>query len=639
MRRRRSLIRRRPGASPTAPGSLRGAGRRRRRRTPWSPRPGPRSRSCRAGSARRTATGRGWRRSPPACCLARAEARTPAPRRRPAAATATATAADVRRDDGGGAGGGSPETTVGVPSGAVVSAARARRADHLARTRRPLRGLLGQRAPQHVVQLGRQPRRASVVDGGGSKRCAHSVATSVSRRNGARPVSASKSTQPNEYTSERRRRLGPVEQLGRDVVHRADPVAGRGARVASAEVLARAEVGQPGVLVLEQDVRGLDVAVHDAARVGSVERGGDLARAGSARPAARARPSRAGARRGRRRRPSACSGTAARRPRRPRRSGSRSGVRARPAAATRARSATRTRSRRQRRRDQLQRHGAPEPACASPGRRPPCRRARLRLRSGGRRTRRPSRSSELTDADRPGLERDFDELRPLRVVRQLADAEALEEVAQVGLHARHAQRDLVGDLPGWRPAWRTGCPPCRDGTGRSARRAASAQRLGRGRAGRRARARSAVTLAGRVVERAAWRRRGPCRRRAARFSPCRRSPLRNVPLRRQPMVGEHPMRADALELGVQARDLLVVREHEVAPASRRSSPPSERRIRWPSSAPARNGSPARSASSRLQLGRRGTCIVAAIPGSRRSIPGCGRRALRASEERAPATGQ
>ncbi len=145
------------------------------------------------GTGVATLPARGW--------SARVNANASAPAAMTTATTATATAADVRRDDGGGAGGGSPETTVGVPSGAVVSAARAARITSPALAGRCAGSLASARRSTSSSSAG-SPGRASVVDGGGSKRCAHSVATSVSRRNGARPVSASKSTQPNEYTSD-----------------------------------------------------------------------------------------------------------------------------------------------------------------------------------------------------------------------------------------------------------------------------------------------------------------------------------------------------------------------------------------------------------------------------------------------------
>ena len=66
------------------------------------------------------------------------------------------------------------------------------------------------------------------------------------------------------------------------VVERADEVAGgRGAGAVAVERLDEPEVGQVGVLLValagQQDVAGLDVAVDEAAAVGGVERGGDLA--------------------------------------------------------------------------------------------------------------------------------------------------------------------------------------------------------------------------------------------------------------------------------------------------------------------------------------------------------------------------
>ena len=66
-----------------------------------------------------------------------------------------------------------------------------------------------------------------------------------------------------------------ADLLGREVVERADHLAGVGRR--AAELLGDAEVGQVRVVVLvEQDVGRLHVAVHEPAPVRGVEGAGDL---------------------------------------------------------------------------------------------------------------------------------------------------------------------------------------------------------------------------------------------------------------------------------------------------------------------------------------------------------------------------
>ena len=68
-----------------------------------------------------------------------------------------------------------------------------------------------------------------------------------------------------------------ADLLGRDVVERADPVAGLGRPGRGERVLGEPEVGQIHVLLgAEQDVRGLDVAVDEPRRVRGVECRADL---------------------------------------------------------------------------------------------------------------------------------------------------------------------------------------------------------------------------------------------------------------------------------------------------------------------------------------------------------------------------
>ena len=66
------------------------------------------------------------------------------------------------------------------------------------------------------------------------------------------------------------------ELLGRHEVGGADPVAGGGQAGVGPHRLGEAEVGEVGVLAVEQDVGRLDVAVHEPDGVRGVERGADL---------------------------------------------------------------------------------------------------------------------------------------------------------------------------------------------------------------------------------------------------------------------------------------------------------------------------------------------------------------------------
>jgi hypothetical protein len=70
-----------------------------------------------------------------------------------------------------------------------------------------------------------------------------------------------------------------ADLLGRDEAERPDPAAGPAeARAGRGLALGQAEVREVGVVLgAEQDVRGLDVAVHEPVRVRGVERAADLA--------------------------------------------------------------------------------------------------------------------------------------------------------------------------------------------------------------------------------------------------------------------------------------------------------------------------------------------------------------------------
>ncbi len=133
---------------------------------------------------------------------------------------------------------------------------------------------------------------------------------------------------------------GPVaraaDALGRDVVERPHDLAGAGEVAAGVERLHEPEVGQVGVVGRgDEHVRGLDVAVHEPARVRGVQRRADL-RDDRRRPrAAPAAPATAGPRRRR----AASTATASPRSRPRRTPAARSGDRATPPSATRRRSA------------------------------------------------------------------------------------------------------------------------------------------------------------------------------------------------------------------------------------------------------------------------------------------------------------
>ena len=105
--------------------------------------------------------------------------------------------------------------------------------------------------------------------------CAHSVSASLSRRNAGRAGEAL-----IEHARQRVLVAAGVDALagdllGGEVVERAHEPAGVGRH--AAELLAHAEVGQVGVVVVvDQDVGRLDVAVHERGPVRRVERARDL---------------------------------------------------------------------------------------------------------------------------------------------------------------------------------------------------------------------------------------------------------------------------------------------------------------------------------------------------------------------------
>ena len=147
----------------------------------------------------------------------------------------------------------------------------ARRAQRLPRARRPLSGLLGQHPPQHVVERVREARA-----GVGRRRRRLEAMRPQRRDLGVARERDAAGERLEQHAAERidvggGRRGRAVQQLGRDVVDGADPAAGRRAGVARGQVLAGAEVRQPRVIAVEQDVRGLDVAMDDAALMSGVQ--------------------------------------------------------------------------------------------------------------------------------------------------------------------------------------------------------------------------------------------------------------------------------------------------------------------------------------------------------------------------------
>src|SRR4051794_38523745 len=176
-------------------------------------------------------------------------------------------------------------------------------------------------------------------------------------------------------------------------------------------------------------------------------------------------------------------------------------------------------------------------------------------------------NSEFARMHGSRLERDLDELGALGVVRELADAHALEEVVQVGLHARHAERDLVGDLlVGGRRGERAAVAVrTAEGDEHRALRRGEGFRDGDVGGGTR---RPRGALAGGAEEQL-----GRTDAHAVavvqRLLPMQALAVEERAVRRQSVVGQHPVAAHGLELGVQARNLVVVCEREVA---RRVSP-------------------------------------------------------------------
>jgi hypothetical protein len=158
----------------------------------------------------------------------------------------------------------------------VLAGGRGERgAAEVARRRVAVLGVLGERPPDHRVEFARHS-RALGGRGGCSCRCALIVAGTVLRRNGGLAAQRREQHAPERVDVRARVARLAAQVLGRHVVDRADPRAAlREARVGALQA-AEAEVAEIGVGTRQQDVRRLDVAVHEPGGVRGVQARRDL---------------------------------------------------------------------------------------------------------------------------------------------------------------------------------------------------------------------------------------------------------------------------------------------------------------------------------------------------------------------------
>ena len=141
-----------------------------------------------------------------------------------------------------------------------------------------LGGILGHRALDDVVEAGWQVRASRDGDGGGSLTCASIAFSPPCPAYGRLAGEASKSRQPSAYTSVRASTRSSRICSGATYSARATIEPWRVSPPASRRLLGETEVAEVDVVASrEQHVGRLDVAVHQVARVGGVQRGPDLA--------------------------------------------------------------------------------------------------------------------------------------------------------------------------------------------------------------------------------------------------------------------------------------------------------------------------------------------------------------------------